>query len=168
MGLEKIIDGFPLYAINDSGNIFSFFNGKRRELKPIKQSNGYLHIFLYEKEKKRQQFGIHKLMGIVFLGVNSNSKTVILHKDNNKENNKIENLKVGSQSENILQAFREGRAKPAKSPVKIIQYTLDGCMIKEWDSVTLASKEMKIHQSGISKCLLGRYTKSHGYIWKYK
>jgi len=168
MELEKRIDGFPLYAINDSGSIFSLIKGEKRELKPVKQSNGYLHITLYDKEKKRQQFGVHKLMGIVFFGVNSNSKTVILHKDNNKENNKIENLKVGSQSENILQAFREGRAKSAKSPVKIVQYTLDGCLIKEWDSVTSASKELKIRQSGISCCLLGRYKKSHGYIWKYK
>jgi hypothetical protein len=168
MELEKIIDEYPSYAINESGSIFSFFNGKRRELKLVKQTNGYLHVTLYGKEKKRKQFSVHQLMGMAFLGIKSNYKKVILHKDNNKENNKIENLRVGTQSENILQAFREGRATSATTAVKIIQYTLDGCMIKEWDSVTSASKEMKIHQSGISNCLLGKLKKSHGYIWKYK
>lgn len=41
-------------------------------------------------------------------------------------------------------------------------------VIKVWDGVILASKELKIHQSSISSCLSGNYKTAGGYKWKYK
>ena len=49
---------------------------------------------------------------------------------------------------------------------KILQYTLDGKLIKEYDSVKEASKETGAKEGSISSCISGRYKTSLGYIWK--
>lgn len=49
---------------------------------------------------------------------------------------------------------------------KILQYTLDGKLIKEYDSVKEASKETGAKEGSISSCISGRYKTSVGYIWK--
>ena len=49
---------------------------------------------------------------------------------------------------------------------KIIQYSMDGKFIKEWDSANQASKELKIPHPG--KAANGKRKSSGGFIWKYK
>jgi len=50
--------------------------------------------------------------------------------------------------------------------LKILQYTLDGELIKEWSSAREADKS-GFKQSGISSCCLGRTKNYKGYVWKY-
>lgn len=56
--------------------------------------------------------------------------------------------------------------KNIKKP--ILQYDLQGNFIKEWESYTFASRELKIHPEGIGNCARGKIKTSGGYIWKYK
>ena len=51
-------------------------------------------------------------------------------------------------------------------PKKIAQYSSDGLFLKEWESLSDASKELNIGFSTISSCLHGRYKKAGGLIWK--
>ena len=48
----------------------------------------------------------------------------------------------------------------------VIQMDKEGNFIKEWSSILLAQKELKI--SHISACCKGKTKTSGGYIWKYK
>lgn len=50
----------------------------------------------------------------------------------------------------------------------IIQYSLNGQFIKEWQSATQIELELKIDNSSISKCCKGIRTLAGGFIWKYK
>jgi hypothetical protein len=50
---------------------------------------------------------------------------------------------------------------------KIVQYDLQMNFIKEWNSITEASKELNICHTTISKNALGKYSHAGGYIWKY-
>jgi len=50
----------------------------------------------------------------------------------------------------------------------ITQYDLNGNFIKEWDSITNACKELKIHPSTIIRNLQGIYKKGKNYLWTYK
>jgi hypothetical protein len=50
----------------------------------------------------------------------------------------------------------------------ILQYTADGHFIREWRSLSYASRELGIAASNISKCAKGKKITSGGYIWKYK
>ena len=45
---------------------------------------------------------------------------------------------------------------------------MSGEFIKEWDSISSASKELKIGSNCITTCCKGKYKSSGGYIWKYK
>lgn len=49
----------------------------------------------------------------------------------------------------------------------ILQYSLDGTLIREWDSAADAEKELNINK-GIYKCLKGKSKTSGKFIWKYK
>ncbi|MCP3660520.1 MAG: GIY-YIG nuclease family protein [Bacteroidetes bacterium] len=57
----------------------------------------------------------------------------------------------------------ESKNKFGKS---ILQYDIDGNFIKEWDTITQASKALNI--KGINENLKNRSKTSGGYIWKYK
>lgn len=48
----------------------------------------------------------------------------------------------------------------------ILQYSLAGDFIKEWESITVAEKSLKIN--GISSCILGKIMTAGGYQWKEK
>lgn len=50
----------------------------------------------------------------------------------------------------------------------IIQYNMNMLFIKEWDSISSASKELGIGSNGITTCCKGKYKSAGGYIWKYK
>lgn len=50
----------------------------------------------------------------------------------------------------------------------ILQYDLEGNFLEEYQSISLASKTLKINSSGISNCANGYSKKSGRYIWKYK
>lgn len=50
----------------------------------------------------------------------------------------------------------------------IIQYTMDGEFIKEWDSAKDASKYFNISNKSICACCRGKTKTSMGFKWKYK
>lgn len=68
-----------------------------------------------------------------------------------------------SQETRALQSLR--RKESARS---IIQLSLRGEVIKEWDSALSASQQLDIDQSAIYKCIKGKLNKTGGYIWKLK
>jgi len=51
---------------------------------------------------------------------------------------------------------------------KVLQYSIDGMLIKEYNSLTEASKCVGDTIQNISNVLTGRQKTSKGYIWKYK
>ena len=55
-----------------------------------------------------------------------------------------------------------------KNNKPILQYTLDGVFIREWDSVTTASKELNLNISSICMCCKEKYQSCGGYKWNYK
>lgn len=50
--------------------------------------------------------------------------------------------------------------------VKIYQYTTDGRLIKEYNSIGEASKETGALESSISSCVSGKYKTASGFVWK--
>jgi len=50
---------------------------------------------------------------------------------------------------------------------KIYQYGLSGKLLKEWECISLASKELNINRGGIENCLLNKTKSSGGFIWRY-
>ena len=51
---------------------------------------------------------------------------------------------------------------------QIYQYSRDGVLIKEWESIQQASTTLGINRSDIGSTCSGRYKSAGGFIWKYK
>lgn len=91
------------YEVSNLGRIRGWYYGgnKRNEpriKKPQKNKNGYLYVILY-LNKKPKAFTIHRLVLSVF--DKPMPKNIdCCHKDGNRENNGLHNLKWGSRKEN--------------------------------------------------------------------
>ena len=59
------------------------------------------------------------------------------------------------------------RGRPEKK-IPIVQYDLAGNRIREWISISRASKELGIPAGNILFCCTGKRRKAGGYRWEYK
>ena len=64
--------------------------------------------------------------------------------------------------------FGKKRSEASKKYKKVIQLTLDGEFIKEWDGVTIASKYLGISRQSITDVCYGRHKTAGGYKWLLK
>jgi len=55
-----------------------------------------------------------------------------------------------------------------KNVKSVLQFTISGEFIKEWDSIAMVSRELKIGGNSIVTCCKGKYKSAGGFIWKYK
>lgn len=116
----KDIKGFEgSYQVSSEGRVKSLrrrtpvHSGKgarwipERELKPIIQNNGYLRVSLYDQESKPHAGFIHRMVAEAFLP-NPGSLPVVRHLDDQKRNNRVENLAWGTYQDNTDDMFRNG------------------------------------------------------------
>lgn len=60
-----------------------------------------------------------------------------------------------------------GRNNPNYNPTPVLQYDMDMNFIEEWKDL-YSLKENGFNSKLISQCCMGKYKKSHGFIWKFK
>lgn len=165
------IKGYDGYFVTSDGNII----GKRKKtaLKPQETHDGYLRISLV-KNGKSKNFVIHRLVAEAFIP-NPNNYPCVNHKDENKHNNAVDNLEWCSNEYN--NAYGTKRKRQAKTQTnredcskEVIQFTLDGQYIAEYQSTKEAYRQTGIDRAHISACCnhyRNQYTAS-GYRWAWK
>lgn len=167
--LWKDIEGYEgLYQISNHGRVKSLnYNHTCCEqiLVPVKHHTNYLTISLYKNGVKQLKL-IHRLVANAFIE-NPNNYSCVNHKDENKLNNDVENLEWCTHKYNSNYGTRNKRISE-KGRIMVNQYTLDGVLIKTWNSLTEISKTLHIPIGNICECCKGVYKTTHGYIWKYK
>lgn len=99
------IPGFPLYRIDENGNVYSARRKEVRRLRPGLAGNGYLTVALYGKS-----YYIHRLMQLAFF--TAAAGLVMNHKDGAKTNNRLSNLEEVTWSQNNAHAMRTGLRRP--------------------------------------------------------
>jgi hypothetical protein len=67
---------------------------------------------------------------------------------------------------NYIKKSLNANAKRAYSK-KISQYTIGGKYIRDWDSISEASRTLGINISHITQCCKGREKQCGGFIWRY-
>lgn len=122
-------------------------------------SNGYIRININNKTHL-----LHRLIAITFID-NPNCKPQVNHIDGNKVNNNVDNLEWVNNQENQIHKHLSGLGNNYTR--KIAKYTLDNVIIKEYLSISLASKENNISKSSISGVLRNNRKTAGGFIWKY-
>lgn len=108
-----------LYEVSNIGRLrrVKTHAGKPTETysSPHKKRSGYIDLWLWRDGKPTRKIA-HRLVWESFVGPIPD-KMVMNHKNGVRDDNRLENLEVVTQSENIKHGFRRGR-KPANNPSK--------------------------------------------------
>lgn len=122
----KTITGFPNYQVSELGEVMSLpMTGRRTSgeiLKPIVHKNGYHYIGLYNGGSQPKMRRIHSLVLEAFVGPRPEG-THACHRDDDKDNNALANLYWGTPSENMADAYANGRRVLADSCGKGHEFT---------------------------------------------
>ena len=139
--------------------------------------DGYFRCQL-SKEWNTKNYYIHRLVAQAFT-LNPENKPQVNHEDWNKLNNSIKNLTWMTAKENMDHAHQNWLIDCSwnwshwnfwwdhPSSVKVRQYDLEWNLIKIWDAIIEASRELKINRRGICNCCRWLSKSSWGFIWKY-
>ena len=185
----KDIEGYEgLYQVSNLGRVRSvdriilrsstpqFSKGKNISQQPL--NSGYMVVSLWNK-KKRKAFTVHRLVANAFLPLQQ-GKDEVDHINGIRTDNRVNNLRWCNRKENVnfpiarskyLSSNKERiehiRMAKAKHSLKLVQLTLDGTIIKEWNSVKQASKSLGIQENNVYAVCIGKRKSTGGYKWKY-
>lgn len=166
------------YSINENGEVRNDVTGAIK--KPyLNKSNGYLTVDLYSNNKS-VKVTIHRLLAETFLP-NPDNKPCVDHKDGNRQNNSLSNLRwatfsdnnsrfetVGVRSEKIkVTHYKEKRNKRGGGHLE----WLDVDCILYFDRIIDVANHFGVTQGNITPLLksgeIGRRGKMRGYKFEY-
>lgn len=101
----RLPDEFGPYEVSDSGYIR---NLRGLILKPEISKTGHLRVQLSVRPGVSKHFQVHRLVARAFLG---ESDLDVLHWDDDPQNNRVENLRYGTDKENWWDGVRNGRRR---------------------------------------------------------
>lgn len=155
----KDVDGFEgRYQVTDDGRVYSCVT--KKWLKPYLMNDGYLGVCLHKNGKQSNQ-KVHRLVATAFVK-NPHLKNVVNHLNEDKTDNRAENLEWSTTRENINYGTRTERAKESQS-FPVIQVSMDYKTCKIYPSILDAERETGIQN--INACLSGKYHTAGGYRW---
>lgn len=119
-------------------------------------ANGYERVHILGK-----MYFIHRLVAIYFIeNKNKDVYIEVNHKDNNRLNNKVDNLEWVTPKQN----------SQFKETIKIYKLDIKGNILEEFNSTTDAANSVNGDRAAIAKCCKNKYSKSNiykGYRWQY-
>ena len=171
----KDIEGYSgLYKISNYGRIKTFYNKKRNnnndnedekiQILKVRTNNfnKYLTVYLFSREtKKTKRYLVQILVAKSFIP-NKENKKYVVHENKIRSDNRATNLYWSDGS------MRGRFGKDNHRSKKILQYDLNGKLIKEWDSITQINKELGFSIQNIRLVCIGKQKKSNNFIWKFK
>lgn len=146
--------------IDPKGNVYGIEKRKNKYTgKPFIKSQhtvyGYKYCGINYRNGRHISKRVHRLVAEAFIP-NPNSYPIVMHRDNNKKNNVVDNLKWGTVSENTQQAVDDGLLVNKKgfeddqsTPCTCYE-TLTNKLVGHFGSISIASKEMNISKRGIT------------------
>ena len=161
----KDIEGYEgLYQVSNMGRVKSLGKGGTHKqvhyLKQAKERCGYLFVALCKKGKVKQ-FKVHRLVAKAFIP-NPNNLSQVNHKDEDKTNNRVDNLEWCDCIYNIN--YGTAIKRRAKAITRKIICLSTG---KTFTSAEAAADYYNIHISGIRMCCQGRRNIAGGFKWQY-
>ena len=143
------------YYCTEDGRVFSV-----REMKPQK-SNGYYRLWItHNGIVKRMR--IHRLVWEYFNGEIPKGMQ-INHVNGIGTDNRLSNLELCTQSENMQHADKMGLRKNHRRKPYKVQNLETG---EIFDSLTIASKSMGLNPSALNDAFRRGYKTCGGYTWK--
>lgn len=112
MEIWKDIKGYEgLYQVSDLGRVKSLKFKKQRILKPVLVGNGYYAVNLHKGGSQKSKT-IHQLVAVTFLNHEPCGHEIVVdHIDNDKTNNKVENLQLITVRHNVSKDWKGKTSK---------------------------------------------------------
>ena len=170
--MMQAIPSFDGYYATDDGRIYSEASGKF--LKQRLNRFGYSQVTLY-KDKKPFKSGVHRFVAMAFLGLPTDPKMQVNHKNEIKTDNRPDNLEWCSCSYNINYGNRNAvvskkqianKTQAVGRKVEQLDNTTNE-IIKVWDSLRSIERELGFSHNNIAACCKGRRKTRGGYKWRY-
>lgn len=178
----KDIEGYEgVYQVSNLGRVRSLdrivecvTNGKPRTfrvkgvvMKQHQRKDKYMCIVFWIANKPKT-FLIHRLVAEAFIS-NPDNFPMINHKDEDKTNNHVDNLEWCTNQYNLTYKNAQHRAK-ATMRKAVVQMTLDGKFVAEYESTHDAARKTGFHQGNIAGACRGQHNllNVYGFHWKYK
>ena len=160
-----------LYQVSNMGRVKSLERKdrfgrviKERILEPAVTHNGYLRVGLHV-DGKRKMLRVHRLVCEAF-HENPDNKSEVNHVNEDKTDNRACNLEWSTRTENCNHGSRNERvAKALSKPIG--QFSLDGKLIKVWQSACEARRQTGFDQGCVGAVGRGKFKQAYGFIWKY-
>lgn len=165
----KEIEGYEgLYFVSNLGRVKRAVNGEENFLTTTKMQTGYRKVSLTMNGRTRN-CTVHRLVAKAFVEGYQDGYTVN-HIDENKDNNKAENLEWCSNRENTLKYCENHKHqnKPYKYFKRVVQFDKDGNMIRVWNSLSEIEKLTGKKQSSILRCCENKGHTAYGFKWRYE
>ena len=171
MGRVRSVDHITI--VNRGGQTYEKPT-KGKMLIPLKRQHGYLGVQLYGKggHKKRnlRTMSIHRLVAEAFIE-NPLGLSEVNHKDEDKTNNRSDNLEWISHKDNTnygtVQKRRSAVVRNNSRSKAVAQYTQDMELVAVYPSFGEAARQTGFAQGNIWRCIHNVYSQAYGYIWKY-
>lgn len=159
-----------LYQVSNLGRVKALGNGicnsKEKILKATKHSCGYLRICLHKYGKAKYYF-THRLVALAFLP-NPYNLPQVNHKDEDKTNNRVDNLDWCSEEYNMNYGTRNKRSSETlTNHPKFSKQVLCVETGKKYPSTMQVERELGYKHQGISKVCNGKQSQAYGYTWRY-
>ena len=153
----KIIPEFPKHIIYYNGEIWNGSN-----FLTFSKTENYLNM-LNIKVHRLICYAFHPIEGKEKLS--DYDKIQVNHKDGNTLNNHADNLEWVSNSENMFHSYSTNLNKKVRN---VLQYTKENVFIKEFISISQASRESGEPEHRIRSISQGKSNAKAEFIWKFK
>ena len=151
----------------DNGRLFAIDgrSGKWHEVFGTLAPNGYLR-FSIKANGKSMIFLKHRILSILYFGLPKDNNNIVNHKNENKTDNRKDNLEWCNHSYNTNYITGIQRAKN-KISKPILRFDKNNIFIAEYKSINEV-KKLGFSPGNICSCCKGNIKTAYNCIWKYK